>query len=161
MGDVADMMLDGTLCEMCGVFVSDTPPGYPQYCSPECAKDRGADFVPAITATKPTVAAKLPHYSVKVPCSVCNRSVKRSGMRDHMRDAHQLTYHASRKPQLGWLSEQQAEELRGLVRRYGQTCEELSHVGAAPTTADRNVIHEDHLFATTRLNDFISKVTKP
>lgn len=41
MGDVADMMLDGTLCEGCGDFIGDGD-GYPQYCSPQCAEDRGA-----------------------------------------------------------------------------------------------------------------------
>jgi len=35
MGDQADMVLDGTLCEGCGVFLNDDPPGYPCYCG-EC-----------------------------------------------------------------------------------------------------------------------------
>lgn len=42
MGEIAEMMLDGTLCEMCGVFLGE-PQGFPGYCSSECAKDRGAD----------------------------------------------------------------------------------------------------------------------
>ncbi|MFW5945044.1 MAG: hypothetical protein ACOCTU_07265 [Bacteroidota bacterium] len=44
MGEIADMMLDGTLCECCGVYLDpdETPPGFPQYCSIECAKARGA-----------------------------------------------------------------------------------------------------------------------
>jgi len=32
MGDVADMMLDGTLCQECGVFVNEVPLGYPISC---------------------------------------------------------------------------------------------------------------------------------
>lgn len=42
MGEIADMMLDGTLCEMCGVYIG-TDSGFPMYCSKECANDRGAD----------------------------------------------------------------------------------------------------------------------
>ena len=31
MGQVADMMLDGTLCEQCGCFIGE-PVGYPRLC---------------------------------------------------------------------------------------------------------------------------------
>ena len=41
MGEIADMMLDGTLCEGCGEYIGSDA-GYPQYCSDECAADRGA-----------------------------------------------------------------------------------------------------------------------
>lgn len=42
MGEIADMMLEGELCEMCGGLVNvDEAPGHPVYCSVECAKDRG------------------------------------------------------------------------------------------------------------------------
>jgi hypothetical protein len=44
MGDVADMLLDGTLCECCGTYIDDEGGGIPRYCSPQCAKDRGADM---------------------------------------------------------------------------------------------------------------------
>lgn len=37
MGEIAEMHLDGTLCEQCGVFLGD-PVGYPQYCS-NCEND--------------------------------------------------------------------------------------------------------------------------
>ncbi len=42
MGEIADMMLDGTLCEGCGEFIGEGD-GFPQYCSSSCASDRGAD----------------------------------------------------------------------------------------------------------------------
>ncbi len=32
MGDIADMMLEGILCEGCGDFLTDKPRGYPDYC---------------------------------------------------------------------------------------------------------------------------------
>lgn len=45
MGEIADMMLDGTMCEMCGVFLDeedvDVIEGIPNYCSESCANDRG------------------------------------------------------------------------------------------------------------------------
>jgi hypothetical protein len=43
MGEIADMMLDGTMCEMCGTFIGNGD-GYPRYCSKACARDRGADW---------------------------------------------------------------------------------------------------------------------
>ena len=39
MGEIADMMLDGTLCEGCGEYIDDEGYGVPRYCSDECAKD--------------------------------------------------------------------------------------------------------------------------
>jgi len=32
MGEIADMMLDGTLCQTCGTFI-DNPCDYPRYCA--------------------------------------------------------------------------------------------------------------------------------
>ena len=33
MGEIADMMLDGTLCAGCGEFLNEEPTGYPVYCA--------------------------------------------------------------------------------------------------------------------------------
>lgn len=44
MGEVADSMIYGDACEMCGVPLDDEGIGFPRYCSKECAKDRGADI---------------------------------------------------------------------------------------------------------------------
>lgn len=43
MGEIADMHLDGTMCEGCGAFFDDVlagnePPGYPRLCW-DCAED--------------------------------------------------------------------------------------------------------------------------
>lgn len=46
MGDAADMLLNGVLCEACGVFLDGEEPGFPRYCSRDCAEDRGAVWVP-------------------------------------------------------------------------------------------------------------------
>lgn len=40
MGEIADMMLDGTLCERCGVYIDDEDesPGFPRLCD-ACAQE--------------------------------------------------------------------------------------------------------------------------
>ena len=51
MGEIADMHLNGTLCENCGVFLNNlekedgtpkSPPGHPRYCSKKCADESNA-----------------------------------------------------------------------------------------------------------------------
>lgn len=44
MGEIAEMMLDGTLCEGCGSYIDDSEPGHPRYCSRQCAEDCGASW---------------------------------------------------------------------------------------------------------------------
>lgn len=47
MGEIAEMMLDGTLCAGCGGLLidgpDDEPQGFPGYCSKQCARDSGAE----------------------------------------------------------------------------------------------------------------------
>ena len=44
MGEIAEMMLTGVLCEMCGIVLDcEENMGIPMYCSSACAKDRGAE----------------------------------------------------------------------------------------------------------------------
>lgn len=43
MGEIADAMLNGDFCEMCGVSLDNDEMGIPMYCSKECAKDRGVE----------------------------------------------------------------------------------------------------------------------
>lgn len=43
MGDIADMMLDGTLCARCGIYLDEeeadgNADGYPRYCH-DCKKE--------------------------------------------------------------------------------------------------------------------------
>lgn len=44
MGEIAEMHIDGTVCECCGEFLDGETPGYPRYCSASCANDRGVEF---------------------------------------------------------------------------------------------------------------------
>lgn len=64
MGEIADMMLDGTLCEQCGGAIGDRQsPGYPRLCV-DCKSRQ------------------------KVRCEACGKLVKESGMDDHLRAKH-------------------------------------------------------------------------
>lgn len=40
MGEYADMMLDGSHCVACGVYIGDAV-DFPQYCSKRCERERG------------------------------------------------------------------------------------------------------------------------
>lgn len=66
MGEIAEMMLDGTLCQVCGELLGDDAPGHPRTCV-GCAK------------MKPK-----PH-----DCQFCHRSFTTRGARnDHERAVH-------------------------------------------------------------------------
>lgn len=70
MGDIAEMMLDGTLCEGCGTYLGRVD-GFPQRCR-SCAKDGWSGVI----------------QPQKVTCQHCGRRVKASGLTDHIRDVH-------------------------------------------------------------------------
>lgn len=72
MGEYAEMMIDGTLCQVCGEFMGDTP-GHPRTCS-GCLRDM----------ERPQHVSQVP----KVACPQCGKKVKLLGLRDHQRDAH-------------------------------------------------------------------------
>lgn len=45
MGEIAEMMISGVMCGMCGTYLECKDcedMGIPMYCSNECAKDAGA-----------------------------------------------------------------------------------------------------------------------
>ncbi len=87
MGEVADMMLNGTLCEMCGTYLHQSPPGHPCYCSNQCAKDRGAGLEQVVgNKSDLNTAAKKP----KRQCGICKAWIKEVGMKDHVRDKHEV-----------------------------------------------------------------------
>ena len=73
MGEIAEMMLDGTMCECCGVFIGRSV-GYPRYC-------RGCqvDAPPAPKAQK---------KEKKMKCVVCGRMIAPVGMAQHVKDKH-------------------------------------------------------------------------
>ena len=81
MGEIAEMMLDGTLCESCGEFIGSDL-GFTQYCSPECAASRGAEYLEGDHA-----ALDYDRHE-KVSCPKCGKRVKAVGLWQHERDVH-------------------------------------------------------------------------
>lgn len=64
MGEIADMMIDGTMCP-CGEFIDDGAdgPGFPQYCSPQCQQDYGGGAdVPQVTCTRDPKTVMCQNY---------------------------------------------------------------------------------------------------
>lgn len=99
MGEIADAMLDGTLCEGCGCYIEDGgAEGFPRYCSEQCAKDRGADY--ALQDRREPRVPRFNRYAVKstppkctagVICPVCRKRLKLTGLGNHIRDVHPET----------------------------------------------------------------------
>ena len=64
MGEIAEMMLYGTLCEGCGGAIGDQQsPGYPRYCD-DCKREH------------------------RIKCEACGKVVSELGTNDHMRGKH-------------------------------------------------------------------------
>lgn len=75
MGEIAEMMLDGILCQGCGELLleeGDDVPGYPRSCAACARLQRALNSPPA----------------PKVMCPTCGKKVKAVGLADHQRDAH-------------------------------------------------------------------------
>jgi Zn finger protein HypA/HybF involved in hydrogenase expression len=87
MGEYADMILDGTMCQGCGVFLNDEPPGYPCDCT-DCARDR--QKIDSTTRKQARQVAHQLHQArqKKTRCPICNRKVKEIGLPNHMKDSH-------------------------------------------------------------------------
>jgi hypothetical protein len=73
MGDIADSIINGEMCQYCMCEYPPEPVGYPWSC-PNCASEMGETKEPA----------------VKVNCLECGKRVKEIGLPDHMRDVHNL-----------------------------------------------------------------------
>lgn len=77
MGDIADMILEGLLCEGCGAYIDDDSDGVPRRCG-DCQR-----FDAQEARSRPAKAS-----APKTNCPTCNRRVKLAGLADHQRDAH-------------------------------------------------------------------------
>lgn len=64
MGDVADMMTDGTLCVQCGVFIGDCD-GYPRRC-PDCSGEDKQARVEFAADQFEEVRAKASEHGLKL-----------------------------------------------------------------------------------------------
>lgn len=85
MGEIADMMLDGTMCAGCGEWLhggedGDGIPGYCASCAPDFDREPTQDRTEART--------KKHAKPGKIKCPVCSKSVKEVGLLAHMWDKH-------------------------------------------------------------------------
>ena len=76
MGEIADLMISGEICEGCQCELDGDAPGHPRYCAGCAPRDADCSY------------PKVPSISSKVRCTVCGKKVKRAGEADHMRDVH-------------------------------------------------------------------------
>src|SRR5262245_56945803 len=100
MGEIAEMMLDGTLCEGCGEFIGGDGDGIPRYCSRQCAAGRGITYAPPRSTAKANKAARVNRERQEaagrvVPCSDCTKKFHTEAARDqHYRVKHGTTENA-------------------------------------------------------------------
>src|SRR5580692_11302367 len=77
MGEIADLMINGDICQGCGAELGEGD-GYPRQC-------RGCE------REGPLSRKPIPqHNTRKGKCGICGKSVSLVGMRDHKRDAHRV-----------------------------------------------------------------------
>ncbi len=74
MGDIADLMINGDMCQTCGELLDGN--GFPQFCD-NCKKDSH-------------IAEKIcqPIAKNKVFCTDCGKRVRKIGYHQHMQDKH-------------------------------------------------------------------------
>jgi hypothetical protein len=70
MGDIADMMLEGQMCQGCGVILGDGD-GFPDFCQ-SCKDENACD-----------AHGEIPVKKQKVKCDECNKWVSPIGMQQH------------------------------------------------------------------------------
>ena len=86
MGENADMMLDGILCEGCGVYIDDEDGGYPRLCG-SCAQDRKQAGHEVEKIGSAWVDCGEKEVS-KIQCSQCGKWVHPSGFTQHNEAKH-------------------------------------------------------------------------
>ena len=83
MGDVADMMLDGTLCAGCGVVLNGEGDGIPRYCG-MCNRDIAAYD----KAQQKAANIERNARQKKTKCPYCGKRVKEIGLSMHVDALH-------------------------------------------------------------------------
>ena len=95
MGEYADLVLDGFLCEWCGVTIENdlVGEGFPQLC-PGCAKEGKKEGF-QITSVAPNVFQNTTPIegikelsTSKVSCPTCGKWVKAIGLKQHTEAKH-------------------------------------------------------------------------
>lgn len=96
MGEIAEMMLDGTLCEGCGEYIGDGS-GFPGYCSDACARGRGMTYAAPKVRLSPNARRaqrqnqeRAAIANRKHKCSKCGKGFRSTfAVMQHMRDKHE------------------------------------------------------------------------
>jgi hypothetical protein len=92
MGEIADAMLDGTMCSCCGEYLGGDE-GYPVQCAGCRRAERSEPRVPrfdryAIKSAKIQQPGDGIRHGDRMACPFCVKRVKVSGFGDHMLDQH-------------------------------------------------------------------------
>jgi len=96
MGEIADMMINGEMCQSCGVFILDDDGhgvGYPSFCG-GCQTEQGInEFGQKLEDEhhEPNCTTKdgKPIYRPgKTNCPQCNKLVKKAGLIHHIKTVH-------------------------------------------------------------------------
>ncbi len=102
-GEIAEMMLEGILCEGCGEYIGEGE-GFPGYCSEECARGRGMPWCEPVERESPQVKAerKRARATAMEPrcCLFCGKKCSNEqGVNDHMKAVHRATVTWARLPE--------------------------------------------------------------
>jgi len=87
MGEIADAMLDGTLCEGCGGYLEGEGEGYPVRCADCQRDDRARDAVVKALGDSKVHAAQA-RAQAMTSCPTCGKPVKIVGLAQHMSAKH-------------------------------------------------------------------------
>lgn len=74
MGEIADAMIEGVLCQVCGEYLGEGD-GFPVTC-PGCEDAAGGS------------GGEYHAVDDRVPCPICGKKVKPQGVNDHVRMKH-------------------------------------------------------------------------
>lgn len=100
MGEIADAMLDGTMCSCCGDYLGGDE-GYPVMCAACRAAERREPRIPRFDRYKIKDNPKVRkpgdpiHQGDKMSCPFCVKRVKVTGFGDHMLNQHRDKWRAA------------------------------------------------------------------
>jgi hypothetical protein len=93
MGEYAEMMLEGIVCEGCGEFMDGTAPGYPRRCR-GCGPDISLERALRVSITpkrrsKPHIRAEIARNIAKIHVCQCGKRFGAAvSLQQHQRDKH-------------------------------------------------------------------------
>jgi hypothetical protein len=85
MGDIAEAMLDGTLCSQCGEYLGGDE-GFPVVCAGCRREEKRQGRLPRFSPYN------VPPRKGTIQCTHCPRWIKPIGMAQHVRDKHPEHY---------------------------------------------------------------------